>query len=131
MAAALADPGGEADDAATVLATIADAVAAARVDELGYVSCPLPPFDKPQVWARITTFPADKPLPQRSVSCRCYLHTNCSICKKRSQVADEDLLRWAFSGQPTSTDRRREGGDAHRQLALEMFPKGGKQTSTL
>ena len=100
-------------------ASLDDAVAAAVVTPLGYVSCPLCPFNHRAAWGRITTFPTTKPVHARSVACRCYCHSNCSVVKPRRVASDAQLVRWLFSakleGKP-SRARVKELAAEHQAL---------------
>ena len=80
-------------------ASPAEAAAAARIGVAGYISCPIPPWDTVPNPGRLTTWPDHKPLAQRSVAVRCYLHSGCTVTKGRSRVTDDLLLKWLFSGE--------------------------------
>ena len=88
-----------------------DPVTLARVDDLGYVTCPVDPWQKFPVLGRITTWPKQSPLEKRNVSCKCYMHVECSTpARRRRAVTDEQLLRWLFGGkcEPLCTRGRSE-----------------------
>jgi hypothetical protein len=79
---------------------LVDPVSLAVMCELGHVSCPQEPWAQYPRIGRITTWPQDKPLDKRSVSCKCYYHDNCSSpARGRSRVSDAVLLAWLFAGQ--------------------------------
>ena len=69
------------------------------LDDAGYVHCPIAPYDSMN-WrqiGRITDWPDTKPVPQRSVSCSCFLHSGCkSPAIKRHLTTDTKLLTWLF-----------------------------------
>ena len=78
--------------------TIADFVEASDVNDVGYVTCPLEPWASKARVGRISTWPFNKPLENRSVAMRCYVHPNCTVAKARWRVTDQQLLKWLFSG---------------------------------
>jgi hypothetical protein len=80
-------------------ASPAEAAAAARIGVAGYISCHIPPWDTVPNPGRLTTWPESKPMAQRSVALRCYLHPGCTVTKGRSRVTDDLLLKWLFSGE--------------------------------
>ena len=82
-----------------------------RVDEQGYVTCTLRPFDK---WTRkgigrITTWPKGLPFLKRNISCACFLHGGCNPpARNTRQVSQHELLVWLFSArlEPMPTKAR-------------------------
>lgn len=102
------------------LATIDELVRSATFTAQGYVSTDIEPFCRQKPCGRVTTWPASKPLHQRSVSMRCYMHPSCSFAKPRSKVTDSDLLSWLFSMPPpelgSSSAQRKAAGQEHMLL---------------
>lgn len=107
--------------------------ASATVSDLGYVSSPDPRFNDVPNIGRITTWPAKMPLERRSVSCRCYMHPNCtSPAKRRWAVGDDILLQWLFSGQcdpNASRERKEKLGEEHRAKWRTLYD-GAASSST-
>ena len=99
------------------LVSLFEAVRACTVSPMGYVTCDIEPYKSLlSPLARITTWPASKPLASRSVSIRCYRHPGCSFAKTRWSITDNDLLCWLFSGDLTAAGSRdflKEKGIAH------------------
>ena len=102
-------------------------IASATVSGMGYVSCPVEPMNRIVNVGRITTFPASKPLPQRSVAVKCYLHSNCSVTRQRSRFEDHQLLRWLFAGEclleGASAVQRAAAGTHHKALSNELLAR--------
>lgn len=106
--------------------TPAAAAAACAVSKLGYVTCSLEPFKSKNVIGRITTWPENKPLNNRSVACRCYLHPKCSGALPRRVVEDEALLLWLCSAKwEDAADEQRKADlrEQHTTLWKDMFKK--------
>ena len=77
--------------------TIMECIDAALTGPLGYITCPLGRWRDVAMIGRIITWPASKPIAQRSVSVRCYLHPTCtSPAKLRHSVSDRLLYGWLF-----------------------------------
>ena len=100
--------------------SIDDAITHCHISDSGYVSCDVPPWDAVTTLGRITTWPKQKPEAERSISCRCYIHTQCFSAAKRTKHCSRDiLLRWLLSGQipapDSSRDRKRDWGDMHKR----------------
>lgn len=116
---------GEALDPAVV------AAAAATISPTGYVSSSAGAWSEVAMVGRITTWPAHKPEETRSVSCRCYVHTNCrSPARRRFAITNEDLLRWLFSavrepGAPRA--RQQELAKQHQAQWQVLFPPAARQ----
>ena len=73
--------------------------AAAVIDNRGYVTSPVPPWDALTSIGTIQSWPMRVPLERRSHTCKCHLHTDCSSRPRKRQDYPEDwLLRWLFSG---------------------------------
>lgn len=109
-------------------------IASARVSGMGYVSCPVEPMNRMVNVGRITTFPASKPLPQRSVAVKCYLHSNCSVTRQRSRFEDHQLLRWLFAGEclpgGASAAQRAAAGTRHKALSNELLARAAARAGT-
>lgn len=101
--------------------TPAEAAAVARVQAAGYVTCILAPWSDMTHVGRITTWPDDRPVAQRSVGCRCYQHPRCSVSKARSKVSDELLLRWLFSGEIPGSEATPAQKAAMRESHMRHF----------
>ena len=71
------------------------------MDDNGFISCPRQPWAEFASIGRITTWPANKPMEKRSVSCKCHIHAaKCSSpARMRIAVTDEELLAWLFAGK--------------------------------
>ena len=97
-----------------IMPTMAELVAAAKLDENRRVVCSIEPWAsmKPTQIGRITTWPEKQPYPNRSISCQCYRHSRCkSPAYKVAKAPQELLLEWLFSGKVEpgcSADRRGE-----------------------
>ena len=79
----------------------------------GYIACSVEPWSTVVgKVGRITTYPESKPLPDRSVSVKCYMHPGCSRTTKRSRVADDTLLLWLYQGRPLPPRPTRAEKDA-------------------
>lgn len=104
------DEGGDDDDEEDIFGddaaepTAAELAAAAEVQATGHVRSRMHPWNKLAAVGRITTWPENKPMDSRSVSCRCYAHPRCSIAKPRKRVTDAVLLTWLFSGRIPSIE---------------------------
>ena len=99
-AAAAADDSGIGHDIGVAALTPRELAVRAEVSDTGYVSvADLPWSAYARHPGRITTWPANKPVEQRSVSMRCYLHPGCSIAKGRLRITDLRLLEWLFSAE--------------------------------
>ena len=109
-------------------------IASARVSGMGYVSCPVEPMNRIVNVGRITTFPANKPLAQRSVAVKCYLHSNCSVTRLRSRFEDHHLLRWLFAGEclphGASAAQRAAAGTRHKALSNELLTRAAAGAGT-
>ena len=108
--------------------TVADLVTSAEVDRAGYVTSPIHPWGRRAI-GRITTWPAHKPLENRSVSAKCYLHPGCaSPAKSRRTCSDAVLLEWLMSGQvppPGATHEVKQAMiAAHRAQFAAIFARG-------
>lgn len=102
-------------------ATIADFVANAEVSPMGYVSCPLPPFNSKPCCGRITCCPKDKRPESQNISCKCYMHTACATpAKRRPQITDAQLLTWLFRGHFDPTAKKKASGADHMKLFSEI-----------
>jgi hypothetical protein len=105
--------------------TLEEFVSDAVVGGDGHVTSTLEPF-RSQKQARITEWPFDAPDHQRSVSCRCGLHKNCSAAVARRKVSDEYLLSWFFQGEVvppgSSTEVHKAATAAHKALWITMRP---------
>lgn len=105
--------------------TVAEAAAASTVSQTGYIVCSIEPWRSIPALGRITTWPANRALEQRSSSMRCYLHPRCSVAKKRSDVTDDIYMRWLYSGtvlDPDATaERKKECAAEHMALFKQMF----------
>ena len=103
----------------------ADYVATCTMTPLGYISTTLPPLSALAVVGRITDWPADKPEPDRSCSCRCYMHPGCTTPAKRRRFLTNDLLlRWLFAGDflPDGTrEEKKAAGERHKRMFKDMF----------
>ena len=112
----------EASELPAVSAT--DFVAAAVVDEHGYVSCPMAPFDTRRCVGRLTIYPASAPIGAQNVAMKCYLHDGCSVLRKRVKVSDERMIRWLLTGVPIAAENRHDAvaiQRAHRVAAVAML----------
>ena len=105
-----------------------EAVANCTIDrDTGEVTCSLPPWNAMVKIGRITTWPEwqkDKQL--RSISCQCYMHSNCrSPARVVRRCRRDTLLRWLLAGkllQPAySIGQRREWGTHHPPSFLGIF----------
>jgi hypothetical protein len=70
------------------------------IDINGRVICQVEPFSSKGIMGigRITTWPEDKPLAERSISCLCLLHGGCrSPARKVGKVSQEQLLQWLYT----------------------------------
>jgi len=81
---------------------------AAVVDEWGYVTSPVAPFDARGWVGRLTVYPEGSPLDKQNVSMRCCLHTGCSVVRGRTKMTNERLIRWLFSGVPITAENRHD-----------------------
>lgn len=119
-----ADAQGAQESADRAPPSLEQLVEACTVTALGYVSCPLPPWDSRPVFGRITTWPTNKPVASRSVSCRCYTHTGCTTpAKRRWQVSDRQLLEWLLQGRvepEAGSDRRKALAAEHRAAFAQI-----------
>ena len=71
---------------------VAAAFAASHVEaSTGYVRCDYGDFATLLRIGRITTYPWHQPLEKRSVGCKCYMHKDCSITRRRAKVSDAVL----------------------------------------
>ena len=96
--------------------TPAECAEVAQVSGMGYITCPLPPWDSKPMIGRLTSWPEARPMLLRSVSLKCYLHPGCgSPAKGRWAVSDNQLLRWLFSGVCE------EGATKHRKHELRLL----------
>lgn len=87
--------------APSVVPSVLDLCSQAVIDENGYISCPVAPWSAWPTLARLSSWPASKPLEQRSVSVKCHMHTGCSSpAKRRAAVTNQQLLHWLFQGTP-------------------------------
>jgi hypothetical protein len=105
--------------------TAGELAAVSVVAASGEVRCDVAPWCGLSRLGRITTWPEDKPMHQRSASMRCALHPNCSVVKKRSTCSDEKLLTWLYSaGVPAaglSSDERKQLTIDHKKLWTDMW----------
>lgn len=124
-----ASSGDEAEIAAAfsepALISVAEVCAAAQTSPGGYISSPVGVWAGRPMVGRLTTWPEHKPIPNRSVSVRCYLHTGCCTpARARGKVSDDRLREWLFSGVipevGASAARKRELAAAHRKLFAEI-----------
>ena len=81
------------------LASLEDGVHACVMSPMGYVSCPLSPFNVKPCLGRLTTWPSNRPINRRSLSFRCYLHGGCSIAIARPKVDDQLLFQWLLQAR--------------------------------
>lgn len=123
-----AGAGEEVEELESVL-SLFDAVRASSISGLGYVKCPAAPWNCKATAGRLTTWPTEKPLSQRSVSMRCYYHPKCSVAKGRWQVTDNELLCWLLSVDTAALEgagsaRKESLGHAHMaSWRRDTFPK--------
>lgn len=126
-ALAVVEAEAEAPDLQPPPASSEEACAAAVLSPGGYITCPLVGWSPVAAVGRITTWPEDKPMHSRSVSCRCYLHTGCSVAKIRAKVSAEELMTWLFKGglELSATPARKKTlGEEHRAMWRAMLPAG-------
>ena len=118
LEALIADGEGEAASAPVppIELTPAECAEVAQVSGMGYITCPIPPWDSKPMIGRLTSWPEARPMLLRSVSLKCYLHPGCgSPAKGRWAVSDNQLLRWLFSGVCE------EGATKHRKHELRLL----------
>ena len=115
------EPDAEDEEAAAPdVVTPKDMAEASLLDEGGYVSCSIGPYAgfKNKQIGRITDWPDSKPVPNRSVSVRCFLHGACSSSAvKRHSTSDARLLEWLYTArlEPGCTqDRKKELRQEHK-----------------
>lgn len=122
------------DDPPEVVATPKECADQAEISPMGYISCPLPPFNDKPAPGRLTTWPATKPLASRSVSVRCYMHPGCSSpAKSRRLVEDSLLVQWLFSAkvEPGATrERQHQLAKEHKELFKAMLAEAAAQAAT-
>jgi len=69
----------------------------------GNLSCDVPPWNGvrgDQVVGRLTVWHVEAPLHQQNVSIRCYMHSSCSVSRRRLAVSDHACYRWLYEGRP-------------------------------
>jgi len=100
------------------------AVRAATISSLGYVACPIAPWDKLANAGRITSWKKHgAPEASRSASCRCYYHPKCKFAKLRRLVSDNDFMCWLFAAdlsEAANADERGRQRDAHMRMGVQM-----------
>jgi hypothetical protein len=106
------------------LVLVRDVAAAAAMSPLGYITSPIGVWAGRAMVGRLTTWPAHKPVSNRSVSMKCYLHPGCTTpARARWKVSDDRLLLWLFSGvapeEGASAAKKQELKAAH----LTLFAK--------
>ena len=124
QAASVAPEPGEAPPVAQPSAL--DLAAASSVSDLGYVTCSTPPWASISMIGRITEWPKDVPAPNRSTSCKCYLHKNCSSpAVKRRLATNDQLLQWLYSGPPipdnATAEQKRQMAAEHKAMWKTLF----------
>ena len=131
MDALAAEDEGEVDS----VAMVREALGHCSISPSGYVSCPRPPFDCKTNIGRVTTWPRERPMHARSVSCRCYVHPRCSFAKPRRAIDDNDLLSWLLTGvvDPSIVDlpTPKEQAAAHMEMGRKgAVPKSDAASSS-
>jgi hypothetical protein len=119
------EPPPEATEAELIAAAIA---ASDDSSDLGYIACPIFPWNFKQCIARITCWPMHLPEAQQSLACRCYMHPACSITRKRLAFPKEQYMKWIFSMKPLPHDATPAQKEAakHEHLNIkgaEFLPK--------
>lgn len=106
-------------------ASVEQAVAAAEVDSAGYITVPVGPWSALPVLGRLTSWPEEKPVELRSVSCRCRMHPRCSVTKARRRITDAQLVAWLVSASPLPLDTqpaaRKLAADEHKAAFKRML----------
>ena len=74
-------------------------LASVVMDDSGYVTCSLPPWNAWATLGRLTTWPADVPMEKRNVSLKCHMHPKCSTpVRRRKNVTDKEMICWLLHG---------------------------------
>lgn len=111
--------------------SVADAVQKALTTPLGYVSCELGAWQAKPMVGRLTSWPANQPVQSRSVSMKCYLHSNCtSPAIKRWKISSDDVFyTWLFNGKipdPGATTATKKAlGAEHKAAWASIFSSMG------
>lgn len=108
-------------------ATVDDALAGHSMDANGVVTCPIGPWAALPKIGRLSSWPASAPVSQRSFAMRCYMHTSCSVTKRRQAATDSQFLAWLFASTPLPPgalpQQCKAARDAHMALRFTAFSK--------
>ena len=108
---------------------IEEAIAASMIGELmGYVTCPKLPWSTKEPLGRVTYFPRGVAPERQSMAIKCYMHSNCSVTRKRTRFTLQQIVRWLLDSHPLpavedTPAAKRAGGVAHMARAVVLLPK--------